>query len=158
MFNSVDKPEVVNLHTTLDAVFVTHYMLEDGLGTLSVRPPSEINEDFASVTAVYPNKPIVFLELGYPSSELLGSSEKHQAVFISQAFTGWDKHADQIEAINFLGVHDYSSAEVKKFTKYYGFSGKSFAGFLGSLGLLKADGTKKEAYLVFKEEALAREF
>ncbi len=158
MFISVTKPEVVALHDTLDAIFVTHYMLKEGFGSLAVRSPEGIAEDFEEITRVYTDKPIAFLELGYPSSDLLGSSEQHQAAFISHAFAAWDRHNDQIETINFLGVHDYSTKEVKTFTDYYGFNDKSFIGFLSSLGLLKADGTQKKASAVFREEATVRGF
>jgi len=136
-----------------DAIFVTYYPLNSDF---TVREPSTVHEDFAKVVAAYPDKEIYFLELGYPSSKKCDSSEAKQAEFITETFHAWDTHAEQIKTINFAWLNDISPESVAEYEKYYAFSGRGFAAYLGSLGFLNYDGSEKSAFGQLKAEAEVR--
>jgi hypothetical protein len=121
-----------------------------------VREPATVHKDFATITALYPEKDIYFLELGYPSSKICDSSESKQAEFIAETFQAWDTYAEQIKAINFAWLNEIPASSVKEFESYYGFSNKGFAAYLGSLGFLNEDGSEKASYVQLKAEAEAR--
>ncbi|MCA9357282.1 hypothetical protein H6784_04485 [Candidatus Nomurabacteria bacterium] len=157
-FVNVLSGEVKKLNSLTDAVFVTHYMLEGDFGNLSVREPEKVFKDFGLLTTAYVDKKIAFLELGYPSSAKLGSSEELQSEFVKEVFMAWDFYKDSIQTINFFSLHDFTFSDVKKFTSYYGFKNSHFAEFLGSLGFLYADGKPKVAFETLKKEAEARGF
>ncbi len=136
-----------------DAIFVTYYPLNSDF---TVREPSTVHEDFAKVVALYPDKELYFLELGYPSSEKCDSSEAEQAEFITETFRAWDTHAEQIKAINFVWLNEIPTSSVRELENYYGFSNKGFAAYLGSLGFLNEDGSEKAAFGQLRAEAEAR--
>jgi hypothetical protein len=141
----------VNQHA--DAVFVTYYPLN---GDFSVKPPSVVHDDIGAVVKLYSGKPIYFLETGYPSSRYLGSSEDRQAEFVRETFKAWDQHHAQIRAMNFIWLHDISTAEVNTYKKYYGVNARGFGEYLGTLGLRTHDGKNKQALRTLQQEAKAR--
>ena len=108
------------------------------------------------IESLYPNQPIYFYQFGYPSSDYVKSSEARQSQFIQEAFQAWDMHADHILMLDFTWLHDKSPEEVKGFEQYYGFSNRSFAEFLGSLGLRTYEGTDKPAFQTLIREARLR--
>ncbi len=136
-----------------DAIFVTYYPLNSDF---TVRDPDIVHEDFAKVVAAYPSKKIYFLELGYPSSDKCNSSEEKQATFVAETFQAWDTHAEQIKVISFSWLNDVSPESVEEYEKYYGFSNRGFAAYLGSLGLLNYDGSEKAAFWQLKAQAEGR--
>jgi hypothetical protein len=136
-----------------DAIFVTYYPLN---GDFTVREPSTVHDNFAKIVALYPDKEIYLLELGYPSSEICDSSEAKQAEFIAETFNAWDTYAEQIKAINFVWLNEIPSSSVRELESYYGFSNKGFAAYLGSLVFLNEDGSEKAAFGQLKAEAEAR--
>lgn len=142
----------LNAHAA-DIIGVSYYPLEDDF---AVQSPKVVAEAFATVAGAYPDKPIYFYQFGYPSSDLLGSSEAQQAAFIREAFAAWDAHADHIKMIAFTWLSEQSSETVAGFEDYYGYSDERFAAFLGSLGLRYRDGTPKAALDALREEAAAR--
>lgn len=136
-----------------DVILTTYYPLKRDF---SVQPPETVFNDFDRITNAYPKKPIHFLELGYPSSKRLGSSEDAQEHFVMDVFDAWDAHVQQIEAINFTWLHDISPAEVDDFSAYYGIGNEKFLAYLSSLGLRHADGTEKPAFIELEREATMR--
>jgi hypothetical protein len=101
-------------------------------------------------------EPLYLLEAGYPSSDVLGSSQSKQADFIREMFETWDTHRSQLKLVNFIWLHDISPAQVKSYTKYYGLSSKGFAEYLGTLGFRGHDGEDKQAFKALREAAKAR--
>lgn len=140
---------VKKIEDTSDVVLVTYYPFTPG--TFIVRDPVTVHDDFKRITKLYPNKKIYFAEIGYPSGELNGSSEAKQAEFIREAFSSWDTYATEIPFLNFFWLHDKSPGDVSKFVKYYGLKDKSFASFLGTLGLRTYDGKDKPAFIEFRK-------
>lgn len=143
--------QAVNQHA--DAVFVTYYPLK---ADFSVRAPTVVHDDIGAVVKLYTGKPIYLLETGYPSSSHLGSSETRQAEFIRETFKAWDQHHKQIRAMNFIWLHDISTAEVNTYKKYYGVNARPFGEYLGTLGLRTHNGKNKQAFKRLQQETQAR--
>jgi len=141
----------VNAHA--DAVLVTYYPLGDGF---RVKPPTAVAKDLGGVVQQYPDKPIYLLESGCPSSSFLGSSEAQQAEFVREVFKFWDAHQRQLQAVNFIWLHDISDAQVESYTKYYGVGQRAFAEYLGTLGLRSHDGKDKQGFQALRQEAKSR--
>jgi hypothetical protein len=149
--------EVQAINRASDVILVTYYPLdENGM----VHTPSVVRDDFDALAAAFPGKPIEIRELGYPSSELLGSSEQQQAEFVRGVFRAWDAHADQITLVVFAWLTDVSEADLEFFETYYGSSDPKFVAFLGTLGMRTyvGLGADKPAFIALKEEAHARDW
>jgi hypothetical protein len=151
--NNVEQLKTLNEES--DVILVTYYPLNPDF---TVREPSVIKEDFDKICALYPGKEIYFLELGYPSSPLLNSSNEKQAEFVRQAFAAWDEHKGRITVVNFVFMHDPGQPALDTLEKYYGLSDPKFLAYLETLGLRTAGGKDKPAWAAFKEEARARGF
>jgi hypothetical protein len=142
---------LVDLNAAADFVSVTYYPLTAGF----VRDPTVVGGDFAALVALYPGKPIVVQECGYPSSPDCGGTEQMQRDFVVEAFRAWDAQPT-IEHISFFKQTDWDAADIDEFLDYYGISTPEFRGFLASLGMRHYDGTAKPAWDAFVAEAAAR--
>jgi len=136
-----------------DAIGVSHYPISDDF---SVKDPAVIAGDFDAIISLYPDKPVLFYQLGYPSSKYIKSSEELQAQFVSETFRAWDKHRDKIKMIDFTWLHDMSPQKVDEMTRVYGISARGFTEFLASLGLRTYEGRDKPAFQRLKDEAKLR--
>jgi len=152
VINLNDK--VRRLNNYADVVLTTYYPFKQG--GFIVRDPATVHEDFKRIVDLYPDKKIYFAEIGYPSGSLNGSSETKQADFIRETFVAWDTYTDKIPFLNFQWLHDASPETVANWQKYYGLKDKSFASFLGTLGLRTYDGKEKEAFVTLGEEVKKR--
>ena len=130
--------------------------MENGLH--GVRPPSAVHGDFAAVVNAIPDKPIIYYQIGYPSSPSLGSSPEQQATFITEAFRAWDEHADRILMLDFQWMHETPAFGLDQYAEYYQSDSPDFRAFLGSLGLQSWSGKPKPAWGVLSREAAARGF
>lgn len=149
------RAEAAAVNKLADLVAVSHYPLNDDF---SVQKPQVVSGLFNTICKLYPGRSIAFYQFGYPSSSVLGSSEKLQAQFIREAFKAWDQHAKQITLIDFTWLHDTSPEGLKSVQQYYGITDLRFSEFISSLGLrtYAGAGTDKLAYKVLCEEAKAR--
>jgi hypothetical protein len=59
------------------------------------------------------------MEIGYPTSNYLKSSEEKQADFIEEVFKARDSHKEQITLLNYTWLHDIRKEEVAIYKKYY---------------------------------------
>ncbi len=146
--NSIFKVNLIQLHDQADVLIGTYYGIEGD----SVPLPEKVEWVMDSVLHLIPGKPVLFSELGYPSSSLLKSSELKQADFISSSFKAWEKHQNEIVFINFFKEWEWTRAEVEVFTKYYGFSDPYFVAFLSTLGLHDTLGVVKAGWDRFVQE------
>jgi hypothetical protein len=151
--NGSAREQIQALNQYSDIIGVSYYPLDENGG---VKDPTVVYDDFDRIVSLYPDQPIYFFQIGYPSSEYIQSSEERQAQFIQHAFQAWDAHAEHIILLDFTWMHDKSEQEVKDFEEYYGFSNRPFAEFLGSLGLRTYDGWDKPAFQILLAEAEAR--
>lgn len=140
-----------------DAAMLTYYPLRPDF---SVKPLSQIATDFETMVELAEGKLVRILECGFPSAELLGSSQAMQADFISSVFAAWDVHSAQISHIDFFSLHDFSPAIVDELSDYYGIGSDRFAAFLGTLGLREwaGEGADKLGWQRLVQEAKARGF
>jgi hypothetical protein len=145
--------ELNGMNENSDLILTTYYPLGPDF---LVRPPDAVFNDFDLLTLRAGSKPIYFLEIGYPSSTKLGSSEQAQAEFVDNAFKAWDMHAEQIGALNFTWLHDIPYSQVKDFADYYGITSGNFSAYLATLGLRRSDGVDKQAFIRLKAGAVAR--
>jgi hypothetical protein len=136
-----------------DAVMLTYYPLN---ADFTVKNPKVVHEDFAKLVTLFPDKPIYILEAGYPSSELLGSSETKQADFVREIFRAWDTHAKYIELLDFLWLHDIPPTVANELGDYYRLRDEKFLAYLATLGLRTFDGEDKEAFKVLRLETKQR--
>jgi hypothetical protein len=98
------------------------------------------------------SKQLVIQEAGYPASELLGSSELRQSQFVTKLFDAWAPRGDRIPFLNVFLMHDFTQTLCDYFTQYYGLPGdQRFSQFLCTLGLRKANGTPRLAWVTFAE-------
>ena len=124
--------DLMALNRLTDLVLVTYYPLLPDWG---VKDPSVVRGDFDALVALYPGRRIAFLEAGYPSSALLGSSGERQQEFVRRVFEAWDAHAVQVETVCFFALTDPSPSLVDTLQDYYGLPDPRFRDYLATLGL-----------------------
>ncbi|MBW6519116.1 MAG: hypothetical protein K0A89_11530 [ANME-2 cluster archaeon] len=153
MFEGILKSEARAMNEHSDVVSVTYYPLNRNF---SVQDPAVVHRDLDAITSVYSNRTIYISEAGYPSSPYLGSSQQKQSQFITEMFSAWDDHSEQVAFVNFIWLHDIPASEVIRYTGYYGFSSRGFSEYLGTLGLRTYEGKDKQAMITLKKEASER--
>lgn len=147
------RAELQRLNEASDAILVTYYPLRENF---QVEPPNVFGPDMKALLELYPGQPLHLLEVGYPSSPILSSSEERQAKFIRQVFREWDRHPQRTPVLNFIWMHDITQAELDGYANYYGSDDERFLAFLGSLGLRSADGQDKLGFEALRQEAAGR--
>lgn len=145
--------EAAALSQESGVVLTTFYPLGPGF---QIEEPSTVGGVFDDLVDRFPDLPILFAEIGSPSTSVCGSSEALQAEFVTRAFQAWDRHADQIEYLDFVWMHDISQEALDRFEAYYGVSEECFLEYLGTLGLKSFEGVDKPAWGRLVEEAEAR--
>ncbi len=153
MFEGIMGNEARTINQHSDVVLVTYYPLNQDF---SVKDPDVVHKDFDEITSFYSNRTIYFSEAGYPSSSYLGSSQEQQSEFITEMFSAWDDHSEQVKFINFIWLHDIHESEVNMYTGYYGLSSRGFSEYLGTLGFRTYDGEDKKALVTLRNEATSR--
>lgn len=126
------RAQLARINRVSDIVIVTYYPLHEDF---SVKDPAVMRGEIESLLALYPRKPVYFVEIGYPASPLLGSSQAQQRTFIDEVFQIWDAHSKRIPYLSFTWLTDISSAQVDELVKYYGLDDERFKAYLLSLGL-----------------------
>jgi hypothetical protein len=148
----INAAQVEALTAGRELLIFTYYPLEAGFRT---RTPDAPLSDFPRMVEMAGGRPVILQEVGYPSSESLGSSERAQAEFVEQAFLAWQSEAERIPFLNYFLLHDLTAEMCSQLQDYYGLRDASFEAFLCSLGLRQADGTPKEAWQTFLDAARA---
>ena len=152
-FDSIGSANLATVNASADAWMLTYYPM---LGNFQVRNPGMVPQDVGAMVQAAQGKPIFLLEAGYPSATLNGSSPDLQAQFVRQLFAAWDSYPTQLPLVNFLWMHDISTAELNALLAYYGTTAPAFAAFLGSLGLRSFNGVNKPGFDALRAEARAR--
>ena len=140
------------LNRNMDVIAMTYYPLT---AAFAVRPVADVSGDFDMMASAAGAKPLLLQEVGYPADPLLGSSEEKQAAFVDAVFDALNKHSSQIGFVNFFLMYDFGDKLVNALTQYYSLNDAHFRAFLGSLGLRKADGTPRLAWLRFEVRSSA---
>ena len=145
--------EIQSINQYSDVFMVTYYPLNDDF---TFKDPQSARSDIELVIQRAEDKPIYFLEMGYPSGSIVNSSTEKQKEFVIEVFKTWDEHAEHIKVINFTWMRDISQLESLVFAAYYMVPDPKFTNFLSSLGLKYNDGQPKSAWIALKEEASIR--
>lgn len=145
--------EIRSINDYSDVVMVTHYPLNSDF---TFRVPTDIHTDMNLVVKQSYGKPIFFMEMGYSSGSTVNSSPDKQKEFIIEVFDAWDENIEHVKAINFVWMHDLSSADTQYYNEYYGISDSNFSDYLATLGLKYNNGEPKPAWIALKEEAAKR--
>ncbi|NOY67523.1 MAG: hypothetical protein GXP13_08990 [Gammaproteobacteria bacterium] len=153
--NSSINSEVSLLNNASDIIMTTYYPLNPGF---TVKSTNVIINDFDKIVSLYPNKPIYFMELGFPSGALCNSSESLQVDFIRATFDAWDSYNKNIKMISFTWLNDLPAQVVQDLTQYYGINNPVFAEYLATLGLRTnpGAGADKLAFTALGEETAKR--
>ena len=138
-----------------DVVILTYYPIHtDAAGVVSVRDPSVVAADMTQFLAFSGSKPLVFQEVGFPSSVGNLSSEPLQAIFIHQLFAAWELAGQRIPYLNLFALHDFTPAMCADLAAHYQRPGvTSFQDYLCTLGLRHADGSVKVSWQAVTDEA-----
>ncbi len=131
-----------------DFVSLTYYPLNPDF---TVRPISDIPNDFRNMTKLAGKKRIILQEAGYPASPLLHSSDEKQAEFVNSIFTCAKRYTSEFIGVNFFLLYDFGDTLTNSLLKYYRIPDPRFRAYLATLGLHKADGAPRKAWLRFKK-------
>jgi hypothetical protein len=152
----ITKPKLAaTLNGQADEIMVSYYPLTPAF---QVRAPQVVHDDFNAICRMYPNRPVSFVEAGYPSGSRCGSSAARQQQFVNELFAAWDEHPAQIRLVTFVWLHDMAPASVEALGKYYGVGSSAFLDYLGTLGLCAFTGVggDKPAFTALKQQAMVR--
>jgi hypothetical protein len=152
-FNGIDhlNKELKPIFDLGEIFSVTYYPLNPDF---TVRPPDVIQGDFKLILAAAGGKPVMFQEVGYPSSELLGSSPAKQALFLQMFFDQLRGSQPAVIGMTYLFMSDLPKALVESFGEYYNQPGSDkFKAFLATLGLFDGAGNPKPGWEVFERNA-----
>src|SRR6185295_3866373 len=83
--------EVADLNADSDVFILTYYAVDERFLPQASRSPVD---DLPRAVALAGKRPLVFQEVGYPSSAVLSSSEQQQADFVSSVFAAWRSTAN----------------------------------------------------------------
>ena len=145
------RRKVAELNRSSDVSIHTYYAVH---GEFAAHPPSVAGTDIKRLVRLSGRRPVVFQEVGYPASPVLGGSEAKQAKFVANVFAAWRGAAARIPFLNFLPLHDLSGEACAEIAAYYGRAGaEKLKAFLCSLGLRRADGSPKPAWREFVQGA-----
>lgn len=151
--DAMRKPDLATkLQGSLPAAFFTYYPVAG----LKVSDPSATKAHFEFMLRTTGSRPVYLQEVGYPTSELLGSSEAKQAEFVRQVFVELDRHRDRVVFASYFMQMDLTKSLVEVFKTYYGISDPTFLSFLSTLGLCDPVGKPKLGWKVFCDSVMAR--
>ncbi|MEO8396168.1 MAG: hypothetical protein ABI700_24450, partial [Chloroflexota bacterium] len=148
LLHHTDEIDQLNEHS--DAFSVTYYPL--GAGFSADNPDAPLT-DFPKIVEMAHGLPVLLQEVGYPSADLLHSSEDEQVEFVKSVFAAWKSAGDAIPYLNYFLLHDFNEDLCTAFEGYYGIKEPHFHAYLCTLGLRQADGTPKLAWQTFVDEA-----
>ena len=138
-----------------DVIILTYYPVNTGAsGAVTTRDPSVVAAEVTLFLAFAGSKPLVFQEVGFPSSLEDLSSEASQAAFIHQMFSAWEVAGKRIPYMNVFALHDFTPSMCADLAVHYQFPNvKSFQDYLCSLGLRHADGSAKASWQTLVNDA-----
>lgn len=147
---ALEHPESIRrLNQASDILILTYYPLG---AAFTADDPAAPLADFPRMVELASGLPVILQEVGYPSADLLNSSDAEQVEFVQHVFEAWAGAGDSIPFLNYFLMGDLSEQICTDLEGYYGLSHPNFHAFLCSLGLRYADGTPKAAWQTFVDE------
>lgn len=148
-----NRDAIKEINKISDTIGISYYGTQSNTDVID---PKKVHDVFDTVCSIYAGRKIDFFQFGYPSSNALRSSTLKQREFVEESFLAWDRHADQVELIDYTWLHDYSPESVDKTLKIYNFFDPKFREFIATLGLRTYNGQDKPAFVALKKQAKAR--
>ena len=146
--NPLAQGGLAQLWKSADIVNVTYYPIKSNF---TVKSPSVVLSDIKNLVGLFPNKPIFFNEVGYPSGSQAGSSEDQQMLFYQNVVQVWNQYKVNIPHMLFVRLNDYSPTAAQSQANNYGLqSNSAFVSYLQTLGLRTYDGASKKAFTYIK--------
>jgi hypothetical protein len=146
-----DSTKISALNKRSDVWVTTYYPID---GTFRPSGPTAVFTALPSMVEAAAGLPVVVQEIGYPSAEIIGGSEKDQAEFVANTFDAWEMEKEKIPFLNFWVLFDPPPAEVERLAEEAEPQQASrFKAFLGSLGLRNSNGTAKAVWTALMEKA-----
>jgi hypothetical protein len=125
--------------------------------------PTELEGYFNRILELAGDTPVALVEIGWNTAESLGGNQEDQAAFVREVFRLLDQHSEQIQYIAWFELHDTLPENSRQAALTFIPEGSQllddeefmaeFVDFINYLGLFESDGTPKEAWFVFQEEA-----
>jgi hypothetical protein len=132
-------------------------------GFLFNQEPSELEGYLNRILELADDTPVALAEIGWNTAENLEGSQEDQAEFVREAFRLLDQHKEQILFLSWFSLHDTLPENSYQAALTFIPEGSHLRGdeafmavfvdFINYLGLFENDGTPKQAWLVFQEEA-----
>ncbi len=155
---SVDLIQSLNLG---DFLPLTLYIYSPGF--LFDRDPTELEGYLDRILDLAGEQQVAFVELGWNTSPSLSSSQEAQAAFVRETFRLLAENRERIEFVSWFQLHDEilddTYAVARSFLpedshllsneEYM----RAFVDFLNYMGLIENDGTPKQAWSVFQDQA-----
>ncbi len=142
-----------SIYAETDIVSLNFYPIN---ADFTFRDPAQSARELQDVITSTAGRPLIFQEIGYPSSTKLGSSEDKQAQFLEDVLQVLAANSGRVQAANFNWRGDLPGGKVNDLTRYYGLGNSAnFREFLASLGWFHQDGTPKKVWFVFQQQAPA---
>jgi hypothetical protein len=132
-------------------------------GFLFDREPTELEGYLAQILDLAGDTPVALAEIGWNTAGSLEGNQGDQALFVREIFRLLAKHRERIEFFSWFALHDHllenSYESALSFIPHRPDLAEDeafmtvFVDFLNYMGLREMDGTPKEAWGVFQEEA-----
>ena len=119
----------------------------------AVLPVADVPKHLDQMASFAGSRKLYLQEVGYPASELLGSSEESQKQFVDAVFDWSGAHKSQLAGLCSFLLLDISDAFVNRLNSYYGVQDKNFTAYLATLGFEKKDGAPRPAWAEFRKRA-----
>lgn len=165
-YHDAETTQAVDIIRELDLgdfLPVTLYIYSPGF--IFDRDPQELDGYLDRILAVAGEKPVAIVETGWNTAQSLSGSQAAQEAYVREVFRQLEERREQIAFISWFALHDslledsYQTAltflppnapqiQDEKFMN-------DFVDFLNYFGLLESDGSPKEAWSAFREEAAA---
>ncbi len=143
------SPALYPILDVCDVAVFTHYSMNPDF---TADNPANIAADFDAMLNAAGDCPLLLQEIAYPSGyatgSQIGSTEALQQQFIVNMFSALSARP-QIRLAACMHIADWTESELDEIVGYYGIDDPKFREYLGTLGLLWADGTPKPAYQSF---------
>jgi hypothetical protein len=109
-----------------------------------------IKMDFDDMLTAAGSRKLVLTEVGYPSSDLLGSSQQAQNDFVVALYQSIKNAGERLAGVNLFLMNDIAPAQCAGTSAYYGESETSpFVAFLSTLGFNDLTGNPKASWGTF---------
>jgi hypothetical protein len=142
------------LTASADALFLSYYLGDNGLGTVG----TDVGLDIDRAVAFAGTKPLILKELGY-ATNVSTQSAAGQRAFVRDWFAAWDRNAAHVPVVTMSRMYDGKRADCEAEAASYMLAGNEpFIRYLCSLGLHEVDGTAKEAWPTFQAASHLRGF